>query len=429
MVPQLAFAYAINSRLNLAFAVVTPSGAGRAKWPDTVTLDNGSLAPAPQRYMLLSQEAVVITPTLAAGYEVLKGVRLGVAFQAVMSFLKFSTASQATASTKSDVSEGSAGDLRADLSVKKLFTPAVVLGALLSPTDDLDIGVMFRAGADIKINDGEVSIQGPFYGNGNGAKNTPATTTAPVKEFRIPQPIDLRVGLRFHPMRRDAKVETDDASDGMPADHPGHDRLLANDAGKEPEAHASWRRDFLANDAFDIELDATYSHNKSFDDLIVLFPPGQAVALGTTRAAGFIPEDASVPHRWRDTVGARLGGEYVVMPGKLGVRAGGFVQSNAQDPQYLSVDFLPSAMFGVYLGSTVRVSKTVDLSAGYGHIFLTSIDNGGDGQLHGLNAQPKFDAAAACTGNPAPYRTCNAINNGRASGNYNMFSLGATFRL
>jgi long-subunit fatty acid transport protein len=404
VVPQIAFNYAVTDKLGVALAVVTPSAAGKAKWPETVTVGNGEIAPSPQRYMLLEQNGVVISPTLAAGYEVAKGVRFGAAFQATMAFLEFSNVSQALNTTQSDVAEGPNADLKAKLTIKKLFTPGFILGALITPMDDFDIGAMFHWSADVTAKDGDVTILGPSYGSGTTKPNTPAETKAKVGEFRLPAPIDVRVGFRYHPMRPGGKV--------VPS-------------GK--------RRDMLASDAWDIELDLTYTHNKSVDQLTLLFPANQCVALGVSNCAGYVPVDASVPHKWKDQVGARLGGEWVAMPDLLGIRAGAFYQTSSIDKQYVGIDFLPSSMFGLYLGATLRLSKLVDLSAGFGHIFVTPVDNNGDGAVHGLNAQAQWDPALCplTSTNPGATanRTCNPINGGKATMGYNMGSIGATFHL
>ena len=400
VVPQLAFNYAVNEKLGVAFAIVTPSSAGKATWPETVTIGN-ELAPAPQRYMLLEQNGIVISPTLAAGYEVAKGVRFGAAFQATMAFLEFSNVSHALNTSPSDVGEGPNADLKAKLNIKKLFTPGFILGALITPVDDFDIGAMFHWSADITAKDGDVTISGPNYGSGTKPSNTPAETKAKVGEFRLPAPIDVRLGFRYHPMRAGGKV--------VPS-------------GK--------RRDMLASDAWDVELDLTYSHNKSFDQLTLLFPAQQCVALATTSCAGYVPVDASVPHKWKDSVGARLGGEWVAIPDLLGIRVGAFYQTSSLDPQYVGIDFLPSSMFGLYLGGTIRLSKLVDLAAGFGHVFVNPVDNNGDGRVHGLLAQDQWTTDLCPGAGPATAgRTCNPVNGGKATMGYNMGSIGATFHL
>ncbi len=402
IVPQLAFNYAVNEKLGIAFALVTPSSAGKAKWPDQVTLPNGDLAPAPQRYMLLEQNGVVVSPTLSAGYEVAKGVRFGAGFMWTMAFLKFSNISHATNSVPSDAAEGPNADLRADLSVKKLFVPGFVLGALITPHEAFDIGAMFKWSADIHATSGDVTITGPYYGDGKKPANSSVSTPANLGEFRLPAPWEARIGFRLHPARKDGKVVT---------------------SGK--------RRDLLSSDAFDIELDVTYAHNKTVDQITLLFPPGQPVALGQlTSSAGFVPADASSPHNWKDTVGVRLGGEVPVLPDQLAVRAGAFYQTVGQDAKFLAIDFLPSAMVGLYLGGTYRISPKVDLSVGYGHIFLSGLDNNGVGGGYGLVAQETWDPGV-CPQSPAGQkgRTCNPVNNGKVTGGYNMGSIGVTVRL
>ena len=400
IVPQLAFNYAVSDKLGVAFAIVTPSSAGKAEWPEQVTTASGDTAPSPQRYLLLKQNGVVISPTLAAGYEVAKGLRFGAAFQATMAFLEFENMSHANSTSASDAAEGPDSDLKAKLKIKKLFTPGFILGALITPMDDFDIGAMFHWSADITAKTGDVTVVGPAYSNATSGPKAPATTNAKVGEFRLPAPWEARIGFRYHPMRAGGKV--------VPS-------------GK--------RRDFLASDAWDIELDLTYSHNKAVDQLTLLFPAGQHIALGGNTLAGFIPEDASVPHKWKDNVGLRLGGEWAAMPDKLGIRAGAFYQTSAVDPQYVGIDFLPSSMFGLYLGATLRLSKLVDLSAGFGHIFVTPVDNHGDGLVRGLDAQPDWSATACPNPGSTPYRTCNPANGGKATQGYNMGSLGATFHL
>lgn len=398
--PAVIGNWAISDKLGVAFGVVSPSAAGKSDWPDRVTLADGSLAPAPQRYMLLKADGVVLMPTLAAGYEVIPGVRFGAAFQMVIASLKFSNMSIPSYGTATAVAESPSGDLRADLAVKKLFTPAIILGALVSPHDDVDIGATFRWSADIVAKNGTVDVVGPYYGNGKGGA-VPASSHATVDELRVPQPWEVRLGVRYHPKRKDAAV-----------------------------TRRGERRDFLANDVFDIELDGTYSHNSSFDTLGVTFGPNQCIDFGNAKCPNTIPTDTSIPHNWRDTVGVRLGGEYVVLPNQLGVRIGGFFQGNGQNPDFAALDFLPSSMFGVMAGATYRVSKLVDVHLGIGKIFLHGLDNGPNGEVRGLTAVTGSGSITCPNGSKPPdFHTCFPVNSGKYSGGYTLASLGATFHL
>lgn len=399
VVPQVVFAAPINDRLTIAGGIVTPSGTGKAEWDDRVTTANGNLAPAPQRYMLISAETIIIFPTVSVGYAVTPRFRLGASFQWGVAILKFSKHSMATYDNTDELPNQ---DLRADLKAHSLFIPAVIGGALYDVTDDVSIGAMFRWSSDIKVSDADVSITGPAYGRGTATPcsnaSTPCVTERKSDTITVPQPIDARLGFRFHPRRAGAKTTKE------------------------------WqRRDSLATDLLDVEIDLTYAHNKTFDMLGLLFPPAQYVAMGNQSRAGVIPADASVPHRWKDTVGARLGFDYNVLPNQLALRVGGFVQTSAVDDPYANIDFLPSTLFGGFVGGTYRVSDALDLSAGFGHIFVKSVDNGTSGAVRALVAQEKQNPCLTDPG--ATYRSCNAINSGKFTSGYNMFSLGATIRM
>jgi long-chain fatty acid transport protein len=414
VVPQLGAVIRINERLGIGILPLwTPSGTGKAVWPDAdlsagygVQTANGSFAPAPQRFLLLERNARIIMPTFAAGYELLPGVRVGAAFQWVITTFNSALSSQATQSVAGvDPALGPASTTRSEVKWTSLFTPAAVFGVLASPTPNLDIGAMFRWSADIVKREGDVKISAPYYGRSRTAADTPAETEAKVREFRLAQPMDLRLGVRWHMPRKDATA---------PAGAP---------------------RDFLATDVYDVELDLTYSRNSSFDQITILFPENQRVAFGASANASFIPPDASVPKKWKDTVGARLGGEYVVIPNQLGVRLGGFWQSKGQDEKYLNIDFHPGEMFGFYLGGTIRVASKVDIAVGYGRIFVRAFDNtatGGDvralvGTPPAAGGGPTYPGVCDDPNVPA-YRSCEVVNTGRLTSGYNMFSLGTTVR-
>jgi long-chain fatty acid transport protein len=73
--PQLAFTYQVSSRIGLGLALLGPSAVGAATWPQFVGSN-----PAPQRYLLISSNAVLLTPTIGIGWEVVDGLRLGASF-------------------------------------------------------------------------------------------------------------------------------------------------------------------------------------------------------------------------------------------------------------------------------------------------------------------------------------------------------------
>jgi hypothetical protein len=95
-------------------------------------------------------------------------------------------------------------------------------------------------------------------------------------------------------------------------------------------------------------------------------------------------------------------------------------------------------MLGLYVGATARVTRSLDLSIGYGHIFVKTFDNTQEGgKLRGLVATEPNNAAGpdyynvcnqpGLTQPSEPYRSCAIINTGRMTSGYNMVSLGGTY--
>lgn len=407
VVPQLGFNFAFNSKLSLGVLPLwTPSGTGKADFPLAVNFDGSpaepgpNTAPAPQRFMIVSRGARIIMPTFGLGYEVAPGFRLGASFQWVITMFNSRVSSNGTQSTAQDIAQGPASSTSSEVKWNQFFTPAAVLGAMYSPMDDFDIGAMFRYSADIVKRDGEVTVTAPVYGRGTNAVNTPTDTTVKLKEFRIPQPWEARLGFRFHPRRKGVTLP------------------------------AEGRRDFLTHDQFDIELDIGYANNRQMDKLTVLFYPDQFIAFGNTVRASTVPPDASIQKNWKNTLEFRLGGEYVAIPERLGIRLGGYFRTRGQDPDYLNLDFHPGQMFGFFLGATIRVAKAVDVAVGYGHLFVEPFETN-NGKIRALvgTAPDANGTYSVCPSEPTgPYRSCTVSNNGRLTSSYNMFSLGTTIR-
>ncbi|MFI5301263.1 MAG: OmpP1/FadL family transporter, partial [Polyangiales bacterium] len=423
VVPTIIFSYQVTPKLSLAAGLASPNAAGKSNWPTEVAVSasDGStvMAPAPQRYLLLSQSAIIAYPSVGFGWEVAPGVRLGGTFEWVISYLKFSNVAQGVLSGSSKNVENPADDLRADLTVKSYFTPAFVVGALISPARFFDFGVSFRWSGDIDTTNTTVQVTGPYPGNSARAAYCPAPTTYPTTgytdpcalapnnqvpanastaHFVIAQPWDLKMGFRYHQPRTGAVSSTGSA------------------------------RDPMSMDVFDVELDVTYSHNSSLDKIGIAFPAGMGVNFGSSIGASNIPTDASVPHQWQDVWGFRLGGEYVLLPNQLAVRAGGYFQTTGIDAGYLGIDFSPTQQFGLYAGTTYR-TRNFDLSLGLGHVFYKSLDNGGNGNVYGLLADPTAPDATVCKTSGVPPtvgRMCGPQNGGSLTQSLNILSLGVT---
>ena len=389
--PQLGAVFQINDRMSLGFAVLGPSTKGKWKYPalvDGTWNGNARKVPGPQRYLLMSDDLLLVWPQIGIGIEVTDNLRVGASFIWGLGRLKFTAMAAGIADTQSSgypyPTDDFGGDFRADLDVKDLFVPGFTLGVLWSPSKNFDIGGWYQWMDDIKAK-GDTTIFGPIYGA--NPQNPPTeqastTTTGDAVSVVAPWPMQARVGVRFHQPRE----------------------------GAAPE-FATGSRDPMALDVFDVELDVTWANNSQFDTLSVTLPDNTFVRAGNLEMT--MPTDASIPHKWKDAFGVRLGGDYVLIPNKLAFRAGGFFQTEAQDPKYLHIDYIASQMFGLNAGATVRFGA-LDLMAGYGHVFFKGLDNGGDGMVQGLAGT-------------APYRTSNAVNGGSNSSVANIASIGAGY--
>lgn len=397
--PQLAGVFRINDRLALGLAVLGPSTKGKFSYPllvDGTWNGNPRKVPGPARYLLIEDDLLMVWPQIGIGWEPVDDVRIGASLIWGFAKLKFSAMAAGFADAQSSSPGGYpnddfVGDFRADLEVSDWFIPGFTIGALVSPSKNFDIGAWYQWTDDIKAK-GDTTVFGPIYGanpeNPPGEQGSTSTTGDSV-EMVAPWPMQARAGVRYH-LPRENVVFDSGSSNGI--------------------------RDPMAYDVFDIELDLTWAQNSRFEELKVSLPDDTFVRVGTIDFE--MPTDASIPHHWKDSFGVRLGGDYVVIQNKLAVRAGAFFQTEAQDPAYLHVDYVPSQMFGLNAGATVRFGS-LDVMAGYGHVFFKGLDNEGDGKTKGL--------AGTTSNTGEDYRTEAPANGGSVSSVINVVSVGAGY--
>jgi long-chain fatty acid transport protein len=139
---------------------------------------------------------------------------------------------------------------------------------------------------------------------------------------------------------------------------------------------------------------------------------------------GTIPPNADVPHQFKDVFGVRLGGDYNVLPDKLALRAGAFLETSAASVQFQNIDFMSGRRIGFALGGTYRIhlseepkANAVELSFGYGHMFVSDLSN----------TNPSAPGLLALQGT-VPYHTAWAANLGTISNSLNVFNVGASYR-
>ncbi len=425
--PQLAFNYRVSDRLGIGLSILGPNAAGKSHWPEFV---NGA-APAPQRYLFLKASGIQLNPTIAIGYEVIDGLRIGGSFQWGMA--QFHLANSVPV-LNADSATPQTNDAKALLQVKDYFIPGFTLGALYSPIDELDIAAWYRYSAPIDAK-GDVVADTNYFtrqvqgGDTSGTKGTdssdpgcgfdlPSKVCASGKNasVRVVIPMEAKLGFRFHKPR-------------------------------SSEVRTSHKRDPLSQDLFDAEVDFTWSNNSALDTFRIRFPgnaEGDGVIPINGVAGGTVPPSADVTKGFKDVFGVRVGGDYNILPDKLAIRGGVFAESNGQNQQYQHIDFAGAARFGLALGGTYRLrmggedrTRALEFSFGYGHIFFGKQDQGAsDRNAPGLTAL----AGVACnpTGNAQPGDTCSdgrmkyrtnwPVNLGTIWNSVNTINVGVAYR-
>lgn len=411
--PQLAAVFKPIDALGIGLAIVAPHAVGGASWPETVSFKQGAVdrtEPAPQRYMVTDKDALLLFPTLSVSYAFVPQFSIGAGFVWGFATADFTTYTEAISPSASDDFFGHQ-DVQARLEAADLFVPGFVVGIDARPHERLEIGAWYRWSDSVRSTTDLTLTSQRFLQN--GAINTkpcpagqPADCNVTTREeggsLEIPIPMEAKLGLRYH--------------------HP------LSEAGEAPK----WKKDrpnvhdSLSEDRFDIEVDGTWAHNSSVENIKIRFgtpecqedPSCIDSGIPVKGTPGTVPVNGDIAHEWLDVVGVRVGSDVTVIPSRLAVRGGVFFESKGQDDAYLNLDFHMGWKLGLTLGGTVRAGPA-DIHLAFSHVFYGTLDNGGDGAVKALSG----DATPM-----PPYRSQQAINGGSFSAALNEVALGADFR-
>ncbi|MEB2311184.1 MAG: hypothetical protein OZ921_12660 [Sorangiineae bacterium] len=400
--PSAAFVWRATDQLGIGLSVTPPSLYGHTEFPETVPLvyksasgrDISTQVGSPQRYMLLKMDGIVLNQTLSAGYSLTDRLHLGAGFIWGVGSLSLQSAAMSLPPDDQTQDDPTA-DIWARVKVADWFIPGFVIGGLYSPIDQLDIGLSITAQEALESH-GDLTLKANYW-TGDPRRpigSNPTITESPgTTHFRLPNPFDVRLGVRFH----------------LPRAERGTVRAAATGRAV---------RDPLVDDVFDIELDGSYTRNRAYSAVMLRFPEVPPIPINGT--GGVVPGNGDMALNLEgDTFGVRLGGDYNVIPGRLAVRAGGWYEPSVQRARDLSVTLVASQRVGAAAGVTVRLGR-FDLEAGYLHVFFAEQDNGGEGNVRAMSGK--------ATAQPVPYRTPYPINGGRLTASANIVSLGATMR-
>ncbi len=438
-VPNVAFTIRATPRLGIGFLLNAPSGAAAQAWPEFQQTSSGQYYPASERYLATYTNAFFLTPQLAVGWEPVDNLRIGAGFIAGIANATFSNGSLSNNTGNADPRTN---DIKATLATTSAFVPGFTVGALWSATPMLDVAGWYKFSAPVDAS-ADVTTYANYYNvpqavvTGNSAhkdcdtgNSTFDSVCGPGKgHVTLPIPMEAKLGVRLHKPRRGIALEG-----GM--DH---------------------RRDPMAQDVWDVELNLTWANDSALDTLKIRFPDGtSAPALPVNGiSGGIVPPNADVPHNYNDVFGVRLGGDYNAIPNKLAIRAGAFFESaaarsfNGQNI-YMATDFMSGNRFGLSLGATLRIplkkdapptqGGAIELSAGYMHMFVTDLSNdgtqtdtatgqGGIRALAGTACESGTpNASNVCSNGVQAFRTSWYANLGTITNSLDVINVGASYR-
>jgi long-subunit fatty acid transport protein len=344
-------------RWTFAIGLITPSAVGNRSYG----LTDGAL-PSPGRYDLVSENLLIVYPTLAAAVQVARWLDIGVAVHLVFADIKLENASVLPLGTTAcPTAEYQPCDVPTHVSTNG-FGATAALGLMFHPRRDFDIGVNVRGPITLDTS-GTVSNPAAELGR-NDDLHLPAQSGK--AQFRSKLPWVVRLGLRYRFL-----------------DHEGFE-------------------------AGDIELDGNYEawHQAEGD--------GDRLHIDSL---GVLVNDLTIDitRHYKDTYGLRLGGAWnAKLPaGVLSVRAGAYYDSAATNDADTRLDFDTMTKIAGTFGLGYRI-RGIGINAAYAYVWSPDrqVNNGALRPIDGLTGS---DGA-----NGVPFPT---VNGGRYSAHTQIVSL------
>ena len=384
LVPSLGVTFRASKRIGIGIGVHPPNSAQKMVFgkrsgsrmvggeeqelPGFVNTSNGEL-PSPLRYMLVEDDVIVLYPTIAIGVRPLDWLQFGFAFSA--GFATFDVTNYTRAIS---VGEDQGGDTPTSFSVTDKFVPRFVASMHLIPHDRLDIVAAIRYDDDVRAK-GKLQAK-TILGEGEGRIN-----------YTAPRPLWVSGGIRY---AHRTSPRPDDA------------RAVSELSGRV--------EDPMANEVFDLEVNVVYERNSHVRDHTFTV---NDLTIGTM--APFPEFTVAVPHRWKDQLSIRAGGDWNVLPGVLALRAGASFETEGFRKGYAFTDYLPFQRYGAHAGLTIRFNQ-FELSGAFAHYFHKTFDNRPGSTFQVVNNPFAVPPAS-------PVSDGDVINDGTFSGRINIGSV------
>ncbi|MCS6798111.1 MAG: outer membrane protein transport protein [Myxococcota bacterium] len=355
--PQLTFVQRASESFGWGAGVLAPFAVGgHSLWGEQDGTTSGGRLPTPSRYVLVEQNLLLLHPSVAAAYRPIPRLSIGATVRWGIGHFRYRNLTRATGG------ESPAGDVLSDLSVTDPFVPSFVTSIHAIPFDALDVVARFQW-SDRVLASGRADLVYAHFGAATpgGSVTGPLRATTRFEDVALEAPQPWSVGLavrfaqRFAPRPRDP-------------------RAVRRLSGRVEDA--------MSNERFDVELDVQYERNSIVDDLVIRFPDAperRALAVpewdGTMVVPNTlpVPPRIAIPHRWKDQLSVRLGGDFNAIPGMAAVRLGVSYETGGVRPAYANLDFWPVERIGVHAGLTARLGN-LDVSLAYAHFFQQTLE-------------------------------------------------------
>jgi hypothetical protein len=349
--PTLLLSMRVSDRVGLGFGLIAPAGSGTNVWANREGIVEGVTGeerPAPHRYQQIFTDTALVRLAFGGGVRLAPWLRIGGTFLWGMSF------TDSTVYGRSQGGEEPGRDIRVDMTdMTDRFVPGAIGSIHIDPSPSWDIAFNVNWSSDVRARGNGQLTSGDFaYDDPDAPGATPPSTALVPLGLHVPQPLTMRLGIRYAKPRPGADVRR---RQGKP-------------------------RDPMRDEVFDLELNVGYERNSQID-AFTLTNRGQLSCSEANRGphcfrpafdegtiSATLGETNPQPKGFRDQVTLHLGSDVNVVPDRLALRAGLSFESQGYDLALWQLDFQPGRRMGLHLGATVRL-KGLNVSVAYARIF------------------------------------------------------------
>jgi long-subunit fatty acid transport protein len=365
--PGGGFVWRINDRWAFGVALLGPHGVPTLDWPETVSYPGG-VEPAPTRFMMIHESAVLGYNVFSLGYNVNDKLSVGGGFTwgsltGDISIFGEGVSPAVPAGVTPTDSFITHQEVKLTVNLKDRYMPGIVASALWMPTSSLDGALWYRKSNRLEMKT-SIRMQSRYWLPNGSPNTTPCAANEPVdcnitdppgdeghSEFLVGQ--EVHGGLRFHRPRDGASNE----NFGV--------------------------RDPIANDRYSVEGDVAWAGNGIVPDFHIYLDAGAGLKInGLTNA--FLPDETYIPKNWKDSWAFRLGSQYVLKPNRLALNVGTFFETAAQTATDIHLHFDVADRGGIGGGVVLRAGRS-DVILSYQRILWKALDNNGKGGIQALS--------------------------------------------